>query len=90
VIPPKSVYRAAKNAAHLLRQDLRRVYGRFYRRSLAVVRATELEKYDLVQHMMVELGESVAVSTNPVIVATVARAQDDIARDEIIWDQITD
>jgi|ERR1700681_1918542 prevent-host-death family protein len=50
----------------------------------------ELETYYLVRRLMVELGESIAVSTDRAIVAAVARAQDDIARGKIIWDEVTD
>ncbi len=54
----------------------------------AIIPAAELETYYLVRRMMVELGESIAVSTDRAIVAAVAKAQNDIARGKIIWDEI--
>jgi prevent-host-death family protein len=54
--------------------------------SAAIIPAGELETYHLVRRLMVELGESIAVSEDPEIVAAVHQAQDDIARGRVIWD----
>lgn len=63
---------------------------RHARPAAAIIPAAGLETYYPVRRMMVELGESIAVSTDRAIVAEVARAQDDIARDKIFWDEITE
>jgi len=56
----------------------------------AIVPAAGLEMYNLVRHIMVQLGESIAVSTDRTIVAAVVRAQDEIAREKIFWDEIAE
>jgi prevent-host-death family protein len=55
----------------------------------AIIPAAEFETYYLVRRMLVDLGESIAVSTDRAIIDRVATAQNHIAHGKIIWDEIT-
>ena len=59
---------------------------RHSRPSAAVVPATDLDVYRFFRRVMREVGETLEVSRNPEIIATVRAAQIAVNRGEIIWD----
>lgn len=54
--------------------------------SAAIIPAKELDTYTLVRRLLRELAETIEMSSDPAIVAAVKKAQSDIARGDIFWD----
>jgi antitoxin (DNA-binding transcriptional repressor) of toxin-antitoxin stability system len=59
---------------------------RHSRPSAAVVPAADLPAFNLFRRIMREVGETLEVSSDPQIVDAVKRAQEQVNRGEIFWD----